>query len=207
MCAAKTPARKRARAKAARGKQLVIVESPAKAETIGRFLGPDYVVDASYGHVRDLPARAEERPEAIRGEAWAELGVNVERDFEPVYIVPKEKAEHVRRLKRELKSADKLLLATDEDREGESIGWHLCEVLEPAVPVERIVFHEVTQEAIEDALRSPRAVDQNLVEAQEARRILDRLFGYSLSPVLWRRIRAGTSAGRVHPTPVGAVPG
>ncbi|MCY3919786.1 MAG: type I DNA topoisomerase [Chloroflexi bacterium] len=197
MCAAKTPARKRARAKAARGKQLVIVESPAKAETIGRFLGPDYVVDASYGHVRDLPARAEERPEAIRGEAWAELGVNVERDFEPVYIVPKEKAEHVRRLKRELKSADKLLLATDEDREGESIGWHLCEVLEPAVPVERIVFHEVTQEAIEDALRSPRAVDQNLVEAQEARRILDRLFGYSLSPVLWRRIRAGTSAGRV----------
>ena len=197
MCAAKTPARKRARAKATRGKQLVIVESPAKAETIGRFLGPDYVVDASYGHVRDLPARAEERPEAIRGEAWAELGVNVERDFEPVYIVPKEKAEHVRRLKRELKTADKLLLATDEDREGESIGWHLCEVLEPAVPVERIVFHEVTQEAIEDALRSPRAVDQNLVEAQEARRILDRLFGYSLSPVLWRRIRAGTSAGRV----------
>ena len=197
MCAAKTPARKRARAKATRGKQLVIVESPAKAETIGRFLGPDYVVDASYGHVRDLPARAEERPAAIRGEAWAELGVNVERDFEPVYIVPKEKAEHVRRLKRELKTADKLLLATDEDREGESIGWHLCELLEPAVPVERIVFHEVTQEAIAEALRSPRDVDQNLVEAQEARRILDRLFGYSLSPVLWRRIRAGTSAGRV----------
>ena len=193
----KAPSRKRAPAAAGGGTQLVIVESPAKAETIGRFLGSGYVVDASYGHVRDLPARAEERPEAIRGEAWAELGVNVERDFEPVYIVPKDKAAHVQRLKRELKRADKLLLATDEDREGESIGWHLCELLEPTVPVERIVFHEVTQQAIEDALGSPRQVDQDLVQAQEARRILDRLFGYSLSPVLWRRIRAGTSAGRV----------
>lgn len=180
-----------------RGKQLVIVESPAKAETIGRFLGNDYVVDASYGHVRDLPGRAEERPDEIKGESWAELGVNVDKDFEPVYIVPAEKAQHVKRLKRELKKADKLLLATDEDREGESIGWHLCEVLAPEVPVERIVFHEVTQEAIEEALRSPREVDENLVEAQESRRILDRLFGYSLSPVLWRKIRAGTSAGRV----------
>ena len=193
----KAPSRTRAQATPGGGTQLVIVESPAKAETIGRFLGPGYVVDASYGHVRDLPARAEERPAAIHGEAWAELGVNVERDFEPVYIVPKDKAAHVQRLKRELKRADKLLLATDEDREGESIGWHLCELLEPTVPVERIVFHEVTQEAIEEALRSPRQLDQDLVQAQEARRILDRLFGYSLSPVLWRKIRAGTSAGRV----------
>ena len=190
----------RSRPKKARkpsGKQLVIVESPAKAETIGRFLGPEYVVDASYGHVRDLPGRAEERPESIKGEKWAELGVNVEKDFEPVYIVPAEKAQHVKRLQRALKKADKLLLATDEDREGESIGWHLCEVLAPEVPVERIVFHEVTPEAIEEALRSPREVDQHLVAAQESRRILDRLFGYSLSPVLWRKIRAGTSAGRV----------
>ena len=193
----KAPSRTRAQATLGGGTQLVIVESPAKAETIGRFLGPGYVVDASYGHVRDLPARAEERPAAIHGEAWAELGVNVERDFEPVYIVPKDKAAHVQRLKRELKRADKLLLATDEDREGESIGWHLCELLEPTVPVERIVFHEVTQEAIQEALRSPRQLDQDLVQAQEARRILDRLFGYSLSPVLWRKIRAGTSAGRV----------
>ena len=196
---AKTPGagKKRAPKAKKRGKQLVIVESPAKAETIGRFLGSDYVVDASYGHVRDLPGRAEERPEEIRGESWAELGVNVEKDFEPVYIVPAEKAQHVKRLKKELRSAEKLLLATDEDREGESIGWHLCEVLAPTVPVERIVFHEVTAEAIEEALRSPREVDQHLVEAQESRRILDRLFGYSLSPVLWRKIRAGTSAGRV----------
>ena len=193
----KAASRTRAQATPGGGTQLVIVESPAKAETIGRFLGPGYVVDASYGHVRDLPSRAEERPAEIRGESWAELGVNVERDFEPVYIVPKDKAAHVQRLKRELKRADKLLLATDEDREGESIGWHLCELLEPTVPVERIVFHEVTQEAIQEALRSPRQVDQDLVQAQEARRILDRLFGYSLSPVLWRRIRAGTSAGRV----------
>ena len=195
--AAKKAAKKRSSGALKRGKQLVIVESPAKAETIGRFLGPDYVVDASYGHVRDLPGRAEERPESIKGESWAELGVNVERDFDPVYIVPADKAQHVRRLKKELKSASKLLLATDEDREGESIGWHLCEVLAPGVPVERIVFHEVTPEAIQEALRSPREVDQNLVEAQESRRILDRLFGYSLSPVLWRKIRAGTSAGRV----------
>ena len=187
-----------ARARAGRAERsLVIVESPAKAETIGRFLGDDYVVDASYGHVRDLPGRAEERPEEIKGESWAELGVNVEKDFEPVYIVPTDKAAHVRRLKRELKRADKLLLATDEDREGESIGWHLCEVLAPTVPVERIVFHEVTPEAIDEALRSPREVDRNLVDAQESRRILDRLFGYSLSPVLWRKIRVGTSAGRV----------
>ena len=178
-------------------KHLVIVESPAKAETIGRFLGADYVVDASYGHVRDLPSSAEERPAAIKGESWAEMGVNVDKDFEPVYIVPADKQQHVARLKRELKNADKLLLATDEDREGESIGWHLLQLLNPNVPVERIVFHEVTRDAIERALQTPRQLDADLVEAQESRRILDRLYGYSLSPVLWRKIRVGLSAGRV----------
>ena len=181
----------------AKKRPLVIVESPAKAETIGRFLGDDYVVDASYGHVRDLPGNAQERPDAIKGESWAELGVNVDANFEPVYIVPAEKREHVARLKRELKKADKLLVATDEDREGEAIGWHLVELLEPDVPVERIVFHEITKDAIEEALRSPREIDRDLVDAQESRRILDRLFGYSLSPVLWRKIQVGLSAGRV----------
>ena len=184
---------KRARVK----KPLVIVESPAKAETIGRFLGDDYVVDASYGHVRDLPGNAQERPDEIKGESWAELGVNVDEGFKPVYIVPEEKADHVKRLRRELKNADKLLVATDEDREGEAIGWHLVELLEPKVPVERIVFHEVTKDAIEEALRSPREIDRDLVDAQETRRILDRLYGYSLSPVLWRKVQAGLSAGRV----------
>ena len=180
-----------------RGRHLVIVESPAKAETISRFLGDDYVVEASYGHIRDLPGNAQERPASLKGKPWAELAVNVDADFDPVYIILPDKKTQVARLKKALKNADKLLLATDEDREGESIGWHLVEVLKPTVPVERIVFHEVTREAIQHALESPRAVDQNLVEAQESRRILDRLFGYSLSPVLWRKISAGLSAGRV----------
>ncbi len=194
--AAQTPPPKRRRG-AQRKRHLVIVESPAKAETIGRFLGDDYIVDASYGHIRDLPGKAEERPASLKGESWAELAVNVEKNFEPVYIIPRDKQEHVKRLRAELKNADKLLLATDEDREGESIGWHLTEVLAPDVPVERIVFHEITKEAIEEALRSPRQVDRDLVEAQESRRILDRLFGYSLSPVLWRKVQVGLSAGRV----------
>ncbi len=194
--AADKPAKSKPR-RSPRRRHLVIVESPAKAETIARFLGDDYVVDASYGHVRDLPSTAEERPDSIKGKPWAELGVNVEEDFAPVYIVPADKRAHVKRLQQILKGADKLLLATDEDREGESIGWHLIELLAPTVPVERIVFHEVTPEAIEQALRSPRQVDRNLVEAQESRRILDRLFGYSLSPVLWRKIQVGLSAGRV----------
>ena len=176
---------------------MVIVESPAKAKTIGRFLSDAYLVDSSYGHVRDLPRRADERPDAIREEKWGELGVNVDADYEPVYIVPEEKRPHVERLRKALKQADRLILATDEDREGESISWHLLELLEPAVPVERIVFHEVTPEAIEAALETPRALDRNLVAAQESRRILDRLFGYSLSPLLWRKIQAGLSAGRV----------
>ena len=199
--ASATPARTRRSATAAEasgaGRHLVIVESPAKAETIGRFLADGYVVEASYGHIRDLPGNAQERPAALKGKPWAELAVNVDEDFDPVYIVLPDKKAQVARLKKALKKADKLLLATDEDREGESICWHLVEVLNPQVPVERIVFHEVTREAIEQALESPRAVDQNLVEAQETRRILDRLFGYSLSPVLWRKISAGLSAGRV----------
>ena len=199
--AASTPAprasRRSASGTSARSRHLVIVESPAKAETISRFLGDDYVVEASYGHIRDLPGNAQERPASLKGKPWAELAVNVDADFAPVYIILPDKKTQVARLKKALKNADKLLLATDEDREGESIGWHLVEVLKPTVPVERIVFHEVTREAIQRALESPRAVDQNLVEAQESRRILDRLFGYSLSPVLWRKISAGLSAGRV----------
>ena len=176
---------------------LVIVESPAKAETIGRFLDDSYLVDSSYGHVRDLPRRADERPASIREEKWAELGVNVDADYEPIYIVLEEKRPHIERLRKALKKADRLILATDEDREGESISWHLLELLNPAVPVDRIVFHEVTPEAIEAALETPRTLDHNLVAAQESRRILDRLFGYSLSPLLWRKVQAGLSAGRV----------
>ena len=190
-----TPKRRGGQGKGKR--HLVIVESPAKAETIGRFLDDAYLVDSSYGHVRDLPRRADERPASIREEKWAELGVNVDADYAPVYIVPDEKRSHVERLREALKEADRLILATDEDREGESISWHLLELLEPAVPVDRIVFHEVTPKAIEAALETPRALDRNLVAAQESRRILDRLFGYSLSPLLWRKVQAGLSAGRV----------
>ena len=193
----KAPKAPKAATRKGRTRHLVIVESPAKAETIARFLGPDYHVDSSYGHVRDLPGSAEERPDWLRGQPWADLAVNVDNDFEPVYIIPADKQRHVERLQRELKQADKLLVATDEDREGESIGWHLVEVLQPLVPVERIVFHEVTPEAIAEAIKAPRALDRDLVAAQESRRILDRLFGYSLSPVLWRKVRAGLSAGRV----------
>ena len=180
-------------------KSLVIVESPAKAKTIGRFLGPDYQVESSYGHVRDLPQNAKEIPSKHRSEKWARLGVNVEGGFEPLYVVPADKKKHVKRLKDALKSADRLLLATDEDREGESISWHVLQLLKPkkSVAVERIVFHEVTPEAISSALTSPRPVDENLVRAQEARRVLDRLYGYSLSPLLWKRVAPGLSAGRV----------
>ena len=179
------------------GKTLVIVESGAKADTIARFLDDDYVVTACFGHVRDLPRRAAERPAKIKGQPWADLAVDVYHGFEPYYIVPSESKKHVTRLRKELKDADRVLLATDEDREGESIGWHLVEVLKPKVPYERIVFHEITPTAIEAALESPRDIDEHLVEAQESRRILDRLYGYSLSPVLWRKLGQGTSAGRV----------
>ncbi|MBI4607351.1 MAG: type I DNA topoisomerase [Planctomycetes bacterium] len=180
------------------GKSLVIVESPTKAKTIASFLrGRDYVVESSVGHIRDLPSSAKEVPEEIKGKPWANLGIDVENDFEPVYVVPSEKKKTVAKLRKLLKEASALYLATDEDREGESISWHLLEVLKPRVPRKRLVFHEITREAIEAALRNPRDIDSNLVEAQETRRKLDRLYGYEVSPVLWRKIAPRLSAGRV----------
>lgn len=177
--------------------KLVIVESPAKAKTIKRFLGPEYTVEASYGHIRDLPRTATEIPKAIRDKSWGRMAVDTEGDFRPYYIVPAESRGHVRHLKEMLARADEVVLATDEDREGESISWHLLQVLRPRVPVRRIAFHEITRPAIREALRNPRDVDERLVQAQEARRILDRLYGYSLSPVLWKKVRTKLSAGRV----------
>src|SRR5947209_15886819 len=179
------------------GKKLVIVESPAKAKTIAGYLGKDYVVESSIGHIRDLPNNASEIPAKFKGEAWARLGVDVEHDFTPLYVVDARKKKVVSDLKAKLKNADELLLATDEDREGEAIAWHLREVLEPKVPVRRMVFHEITRPAIERALTETRDIDDDLVDAQETRRILDRLYGYEASPVLWRKIMQGLSAGRV----------
>jgi DNA topoisomerase-1 len=176
---------------------LVIVESPAKAKTLSRILGSDYLVEASYGHIRDLPEKAGQIPARLKQEKWARLGVNVDNDFEPLYVVSDDKKRYIKRLKDALGKADQLLLATDEDREGESISWHVVELLKPKVPVRRIVFHEITDEAILGALEAPREIDVNLVRAQESRRILDRLFGYQLSPVLWRKVGKGLSAGRV----------
>jgi DNA topoisomerase-1 len=176
---------------------LVIVESPAKAKTISRILDGGYAVEASYGHIRDLPEGANEIPAKVKKEPWARLGVNVERDFEPLYVVPDSKKKYVHRLKEALKAADEVILATDEDREGESISWHVVQVLKPKVPIRRIAFHEITAEAIREALDNPRDIDQSLVRAQESRRILDRLYGYLLSPVLWKKVRRGLSAGRV----------
>jgi DNA topoisomerase I len=178
-------------------KKLVIVESPAKAKTIAGYLGPDFVVESSVGHIRDLPNNAGEIPAKFKGESWARLGVNVDNDFEPLYVVDSRKKKVVSDLKAKLKNADELLLATDEDREGEAIAWHLREVLEPKVPVRRMVFHEITRPAIERALTETRDIDDDLVDAQETRRILDRLYGYEVSPVLWRKIMQGLSAGRV----------
>jgi DNA topoisomerase-1 len=180
-----------------RGTRLVVVESPTKAKTIKNFLPPGYRVAASMGHVRDLPESASDIPAAHKGKEWARLGVNVEADFEPLYVVPHTKRKVVSDLRQLLEDADELILATDEDREGESIGWHLLQVLSPRVPVSRIVFHEITPEAIRAALASPREVDENLVRAQETRRILDRLVGYTVSPLLWKKISSGLSAGRV----------
>ena len=182
---------------ATKGKKLVIVESPAKAKTIAGYLGPEYVVESSIGHIRDLPNNASEIPAKLKGEAWARLGVNVDKDFEPLYVVDSRKKKVVSDLKAKLKDADELLLATDEDREGEAIAWHLREVLDPKVPVRRMVFHEITKPAIERALGETREIDDRLVDAQETRRILDRLYGYEVSPVLWRKIMQGLSAGRV----------
>src|SRR5688572_24507217 len=181
----------------ATGKKLVIVESPAKAKTIAGYLGSDYVVESSIGHIRDLPNRASEIPEKLKKEPWARLGVDVEHGFEPLYVVDPDKKSKVAELKKLLKDSDELLLATDEDREGEAIAWHLLEVLQPKVPVRRMVFHEITQDAIQKALGETRDVDQRLVDAQETRRILDRLYGYEVSPVLWKKVMQGLSAGRV----------
>ncbi|NDC34216.1 MAG: type I DNA topoisomerase [Synechococcaceae bacterium WB9_2_112] len=179
------------------GHTLVIVESPTKARTIRGFLPKDYRVEASMGHVRDLPNNASEIPAAFKGEKWANLGVNTANDFEPLYVVPKDKKKVVKELKDALKGADQLLLATDEDREGESISWHLLQLLAPKVPAKRMVFHEITKEAIGRALESTRELDMELVHAQETRRILDRLVGYTLSPLLWKKVAWGLSAGRV----------
>jgi DNA topoisomerase I len=178
-------------------KRLVIVESPAKARTIAGYLGPEFVVESSVGHIRDLPDSAAEIPEQYKGEAWARLGVNVEQGFEPLYVVDPDKKKTVAQLRKQLADADELLLATDEDREGEAIAWHLLEVLKPKVPVRRMVFHEITRDAIDRALDETREVDERLVDAQESRRILDRLYGYEVSPVLWKKVMRGLSAGRV----------
>ena len=175
----------------------MIVESPAKARTISKFLGKDYTVEASIGHIRDLPQGAKELPEKFKSEPWAYLGVNVDEDFAPVYIVPADKKKQVNKLKDLLKNVDQLYLATDEDREGEAISWHLFEVLKPKVPVHRLVFHEITKEAIQNALANPREIDEGLVRAQETRRILDRLYGFDVSQLLWKKVGRGLSAGRV----------
>ncbi|MFN0197182.1 MAG: DNA topoisomerase, partial [Planctomycetaceae bacterium] len=178
-------------------KGLVIVESPAKARKIGEYLGRDYIVMASVGHIRDLPAKAAEIPPEFKKEPWATLGVNVTAQFEPLYVVPAEKKKVIKELKDAMKDAEELILATDEDREGESIGWHLAQVLNPKIPVKRMVFSEITKEAIQTALKNSRQLDENLVSAQETRRVLDRLYGYTLSPLLWKKIARGLSAGRV----------
>src|SRR5919112_5399431 len=177
-------------------KKLVIVESPAKAKTIAGYLGREYEVESSIGHIRDLPNRASDVPKDQRAK-YGTMGVAIESQFEPLYIIDDDKKAKVAELKKKLKSADELLLATDEDREGEAIAWHLLEVLKPKVPVRRMVFHEITRDAIERALKETRDVDQRLVDAQETRRILDRLYGYEVSPVLWKKVMPRLSAGRV----------
>ncbi|MFD5983714.1 type I DNA topoisomerase [Streptomyces cyaneofuscatus] len=178
------------------GRRLVIVESPAKAKTIKGYLGPGYVVEASVGHIRDLPNGAAEVPDEYTGEV-RRLGVDVDNDFQPIYVVNADKKAQVRKLKQLLAESDELFLATDEDREGEAIAWHLQEVLRPKVPVHRMVFHEITKDAIRAAVANPRELNQRMVDAQETRRILDRLYGYEVSPVLWKKVMPKLSAGRV----------
>jgi DNA topoisomerase I len=175
----------------------VIVESPAKAKTIAGYLGGNYVVESSIGHIRDLPSKAADVPAKYKGVAWAKLGVDVDHDFEPLYVVNADKKQQVAKLKKLLKDADELFLATDEDREGEAIAWHLREVLKPQVPVKRMVFNEITRDAIRAAAEHPRELNLRLVDAQETRRILDRLYGYEVSPVLWKKVMPRLSAGRV----------
>lgn len=178
-------------------KSLVIVESPTKTKTIKKYLPKGYVVDSSMGHIRDLPSSAKLIPAKLKKESWATLGINVDERYDPLYIIPPEKKKVVKRLKDELKTADELILATDEDREGEAISWHLLEVLKPKVPVKRMVFREITKEAVQSALQNTREIDMRLVHAQETRRILDRLAGYTVSPLLWKKISPKLSAGRV----------
>jgi DNA topoisomerase-1 len=178
-------------------KPLVIVESPAKARTIAKILGKDFVVESSIGHIRDLPATAAEIPAAYKSEDWARLGVDIGNDFKPLYVVPRNKKQQVTKLKGLLKKASEVYVATDEDREGESIAWHLVEVLSPSVPVKRMVFHEITSQAVKHAVENPRELDRRLIDAQEGRRILDRLYGYEVSPVLWKKVLPRLSAGRV----------
>lgn len=179
--------------------KLVIVESPAKARTIGGYLGADYVVESSIGHIRDLPNNAADTPAKIKDKPWGRLAVDVDNGFEPYYVVPRDKKSHIAKLKKLVKDADALYLATDEDREGEAIAWHLLDELKPpkGLPVHRMVFHEITKPAILAAVENPREINDDLVEAQEARRILDRLYGYEVSPVLWKKVMSGLSAGRV----------
>ena len=179
------------------GNKLVIVESPAKAKTIGGYLGRGYTVEASIGHIRDLPRNAADVPAKYKGEPWARLGVDTDHDFEPLYVVTPERKQQVSKLKALVKDADEVYLATDEDREGEAIAWHLVQALQPKVPVRRMVFHEITPQAIAQAVASPREIDDKLVDAQETRRILDRLYGYEVSPVLWKKVLPRLSAGRV----------
>lgn len=178
-------------------RRLVIVESPAKAKTIQKYLGPEFDVEASVGHVRDLPERAVDVPAEIKKQPWGRMAIDVNDEFAPYYVVSAKKKERVAELKRKLADADELLLATDEDREGEAIAWHLLEILRPKVPVKRMVFHEITPEAIRHAAESTRDLDMQLVDAQETRRLIDRLYGFEVSPVLWRKVQAGLSAGRV----------
>ena len=179
------------------GQRLVIVESPAKARTIAGYLGKGYVVESSIGHIRDMPDKASEIPEKFRKEPWSRLGVNVDRDFEALYVVNADKKQQVSKLRKLLAGADELLLATDEDREGEAIAWHLLEELKPKVPARRMVFHEITPEAIAQAVANPRDLDHGLVDAYQTRRVLDRLYGYEVSPVLWKKVMPRLSAGRV----------
>ncbi|HET7522720.1 MAG TPA: toprim domain-containing protein, partial [Acidimicrobiales bacterium] len=179
------------------GTKLVIVESPSKARTIAGYLGQGYVVESSVGHIRDMPDSAADIPAKYKGEPWARLGVNVDDNFQALYVVHNDKKQQVSKLKSLLKDADELLLATDEDREGEAIAWHLLEELKPKVPHSRMVFHEITPEAIARAIANPQELNQGKVDAYQARRVLDRLYGYEVSPVLWKKVMPKLSAGRV----------